>query len=157
VYRCGVAEDDDAAGDWVAISARDDAQWAALADAIGAHDLRELTLAERHNRHDELDRRIGEAELAEELGRRPHPSAATLRAMLADREAEQEQHRAAVDRLQHGRVVAAIPRNLREQWPRLSLDRQRAILAAVIERIEVHPQGKGKAFDPNAVKVIRRA
>jgi hypothetical protein len=76
--------------------------------------------------------------------------------MLADREDESEQHRQAVSRLQHGRVVANVPRNLREQWPKLSLDRQRAILAAVIERIEVHPQGRGKAFDPDAIKVKRR-
>jgi site-specific DNA recombinase len=114
-------------------------------------------LAELTAELDVLDRRIGEAELAEELGRRPHPSSATLRGMLADREAEREHHQAAVARLQHGRVVAAVPRNLRAQWPELSLDRQRAILAAVIERIDVHPQGRGKAFDPDAIKVIRRA
>jgi site-specific DNA recombinase len=106
---------------------------------------------------DVLDRRIGEAELAEELGGKPHPSSATLRRMLADREAEREQHQAAVTRLQHGRVAAQVPRNLRTVWPSLSLDRQRAILAAVIERIEVHPQGRGKAFDPGAIKVKRRA
>lgn len=105
---------------------------------------------------DVLDRRIGEAELAEELGRRLHPSAATLRGMLADREAERERHQAAVTRLQHGRVVAQVPRNLREVWPDLSLDRRRAILAAMIERIEVHPQGRGYRFDPDAIKVIRR-
>jgi site-specific DNA recombinase len=113
-------------------------------------------LAELTAELDVLDRRIGEAELAEELGRRPHPSAATLRRMLADREAERERHQAAVDRLQHGRVVAAVPRNLREQWPSYSLDRQRAILAAMIERVEVHPQGRGRVFDPNAIKVKRR-
>ncbi len=105
---------------------------------------------------DVLDRRIGEAELAEELGRTPHPSAATLRRMLADREAEREQHQVAVTRLQHGRTVAAVPRNLRGQWSKLSLDRRRAILAAVMERIEVHPQGQGE-FDPNAIKVTWRA
>ena len=55
------------------------------------------------------------------------------------------------------RVAARVPKNLRQVWPDLSLDRRRAILAAVIERIELHPQGTGKAFDPNAVKVISRA
>jgi hypothetical protein len=89
------------------------------------------------------------------LGRTPHPSAATLRRMLADREAERDSHQAAVSRLQHGRVAAKVPRNLREVWPDLSLDRRRAILAAVIERIEVHPQGR-EAFDPDAIRVIRR-
>jgi DNA invertase Pin-like site-specific DNA recombinase len=113
-------------------------------------------LAELTAELDVLDRRIGEAELAEELGRRPHPSAATLRRMLADREAEREQHQAAVTRLQHGRVVAAVPRNLRAVWPKLSLDRQRAILAAMIERVEIHPQGRGRVFDPDAIKVFRR-
>jgi hypothetical protein len=37
----------------------------------------------------------------------------------------------------------------------LSVDRQRAIVAALIERIEVHPQGQG-TFDPDAIKVKRR-
>jgi site-specific DNA recombinase len=105
---------------------------------------------------DVLDRRIGEAELAEELGRTPHPSAAALRRMLADREAEREQHQAAVTRLQHGRTMAAVPRNLREVWEKLSIDRRRAIMAAVIERIEVHPQGRDMAFDPDAIKVKPR-
>jgi site-specific DNA recombinase len=105
---------------------------------------------------DVLDRRIGEAELAEELGRTPHPSAAALRRMLADREAEREQHQAAVTRLQHGRTMAAVPRNLREVWEQLSIDRRRAIMAAVIERIEVHPQGRDMAFDPDAIKVKPR-
>jgi site-specific DNA recombinase len=113
-------------------------------------------LAEITAELDVLDRRVGEAELAEELGGHPHPSSATLRRMLADREAEREHHQAAVTRLQHGRVAAAVPRNLRTVWPSLSLDRQRSILAAMIERVEIHPQGRGKAFDPDAIKVIRR-
>jgi site-specific DNA recombinase len=113
-------------------------------------------LAELTAELDVLDRRVGEAELAEELGGHPHPSAATLRRMLTDREAEQEQRRAAVTRLQHGRVAAAVPRNLRAVWPSLSLDRQRAILAAMIERIEVRPQGRGYRFDPDAIKVKPR-
>ncbi|MFI5316192.1 MAG: CaiB/BaiF CoA transferase family protein [Myxococcota bacterium] len=43
---------------WVAISARDDREWWALARAIGAAELESLELAERRARHDELDRRI---------------------------------------------------------------------------------------------------
>jgi crotonobetainyl-CoA:carnitine CoA-transferase CaiB-like acyl-CoA transferase len=43
---------------WVAISAQDDAEWRALAHAIGASELASLALAERRARHDELDRRI---------------------------------------------------------------------------------------------------
>jgi site-specific DNA recombinase len=120
-------------------------------------------LAELTAEMDVLDRRIGEAELAEELGRRPHPSAATLRRMLADREVERDHHQAAVARLQDGRVVAAVPRNLRSQWPKLSLDRQRAILQAVIKLppegrgIVVNLQGRGRKFDPAAIKPDWRA
>jgi DNA invertase Pin-like site-specific DNA recombinase len=113
-------------------------------------------LAELAAELDVLDRRIGEAELAEELGRRPHPSAATLRRMLADREAEQERHQAAVSRLQHGRVAARVPRNLRQVWSDLSLDRQRSILAAMIEWVKIDPQGGGRFFDPDAIKVKPR-
>jgi crotonobetainyl-CoA:carnitine CoA-transferase CaiB-like acyl-CoA transferase len=43
---------------WLAISVRDDAEWRVLAGAIGAGDLAELSLAERRDRHDELDLRI---------------------------------------------------------------------------------------------------
>jgi crotonobetainyl-CoA:carnitine CoA-transferase CaiB-like acyl-CoA transferase len=43
---------------WLALSTRDDAQWAALARAVGAPELAALSLAERRARHDELDRRI---------------------------------------------------------------------------------------------------
>jgi site-specific DNA recombinase len=114
-------------------------------------------LAELTAELDVLDRRIGEAELAEELGRTPHPSSATLRRMLAEREAEAERHQEAVARLQTGRVVAAVPRNLRKVWKNLSLDRRRAILAAVIERVEIHRQGRGKNFDPDSIVVRWRA
>jgi crotonobetainyl-CoA:carnitine CoA-transferase CaiB-like acyl-CoA transferase len=52
VYRCrGEA--------WVALSVRDDDQWAALAEVMDAPALRDLSLTERHARHDELDERIG--------------------------------------------------------------------------------------------------
>jgi benzylsuccinate CoA-transferase BbsF subunit len=52
VYRCAGEER------WLAISARSDAEWRALAGAIGAPELEALPLAERRARHDELDRRI---------------------------------------------------------------------------------------------------
>jgi site-specific DNA recombinase len=58
---------------------------------------------------------------------------------------------------QSSRAVAQVPRNLREVWPSLSLDRRRAILGAIIERIEIHPQGTGHSFDPDAIKVTWRA
>ena len=52
VYPC--AGDDQ----WVAISARSDDEWAALARAIGAAELAAFPLDSRRARHDELDRRI---------------------------------------------------------------------------------------------------
>jgi site-specific DNA recombinase len=104
---------------------------------------------------DTLDAMVAESELAERLGGKPSPSAATLRRKVTEREAERDRHQEAVNRLTAGRVTASIPRNLRDIWTGLSLDRQRAIVAALIERIEVHPQGQG-GFDPDAVKVIRR-
>jgi site-specific DNA recombinase len=104
---------------------------------------------------DTLDAMVAEAELAERLGGKPSPSAATLRRKVTEREAERDRHQEAVNRLTAGRVTASIPRNLRSVWKGLSLDRQRAIVAALIERIEVYPQGQG-IFDPDAIKVKRR-
>jgi site-specific DNA recombinase len=56
-------------------------------------------------------------------------------------------------RLTGNRVVAQVPRNIREVWPSLSLDRKRAILAAMVRRVEIHPQGKGQRFDPTKIRV----
>jgi site-specific DNA recombinase len=107
---------------------------------------------------DVLDSLLAEAEIAERQGRTPKPSAATLRRKLTEREAEVERHQAAINRLQAGRVVAAVPRNLRDVWPRLSLDRRRNILKAVLklppdgEGILIHPTGQGRrTFDPDAI------
>ena len=77
----------------------------------------------------------------------------------AEIERRMDAARAQLARLGDARVAARVPRNLREVWPNLSLDRRRAILAVVIERIAVHPQkplGQG-GFDPDAIKVIWRA
>ena len=107
---------------------------------------------------DVLDGMLAEAELAERQGGKPSPSSATLRRQLAEREAERETHQAAVGRLQTGRVVAAIPRNLRDVWPDMSLDRRRAILKAMLrlppegKGIVIHPQGRGRKFDPEAIE-----
>jgi site-specific DNA recombinase len=105
---------------------------------------------------DTLDAMVAEAELAERLGGKPSPSAATLRRKMAERDAERDRHQEAVNRLQHNRVVGQIPRNLRDVWDDLSLDRRRAILAATIERIKVHPQGQGRDFDPDAIEMKPR-
>jgi DNA invertase Pin-like site-specific DNA recombinase len=94
---------------------------------------------------DTLDGMLAEAVLAERQGRAPKPSAATLRRKLAEREAERDQHAEAAARLQRGRVVAAVPRNLRAVWPGLSLDRRRSILRAVLV---LPPEGKGIVVSP---------
>jgi hypothetical protein len=67
-----------------------------------------------------------------------------------------EETRARLARLDSGRRVAAIPKNLREVWPSLSLDRQRAILGVVIERVVIHPQHRSWVFDPSTVRVTWR-
>jgi crotonobetainyl-CoA:carnitine CoA-transferase CaiB-like acyl-CoA transferase len=82
VYRC---RDDDGSSRWVAISARDDSQWLALAGEIGAVDLRELPVAERRARHDELDERIGSwtaTHLAAEVVARLRPHRIPVAAVL---------------------------------------------------------------------------
>jgi hypothetical protein len=87
-----------------------------------------------------------------------------LRRKLAEREADAEHHQAAVNRLQAGRVIAEVPRNLRDVWPSLSLDHRRAILKAVLKLppegkgIEIHPTGPGRrAFDPDTITADWRA
>jgi hypothetical protein len=75
-----------------------------------------------------------------------------------ERELEQIERRLA--QLQGNRVVGQVPRNLRDVWRDLSLDRRRAILAAVFrrlgKRIEIYPQRPlgPSGFDPNAVKFV---
>jgi DNA invertase Pin-like site-specific DNA recombinase len=58
------------------------------------------------------------------------------------------------------RVLTRLPPNIAEVWPDLSLDRRRAILAAVIERVEVHPSGPTgfghEPSDPDAISVLWR-
>jgi hypothetical protein len=55
-----------------------------------------------------------------------------------------------VDRL----ILRAIFR--RAVWPGMSLDRRRAILAALIEWIKVYPQGQGRDFNPDAIEMKPR-
>jgi site-specific DNA recombinase len=81
----------------------------------------------------------------------------TAKRNRAEIERRMETARAKLTQSGDTRVADRVPRNLRSVWPDLSLDRRRAILAAVIERIEIHPQGSGRAFDPDAVKVTWRA
>jgi site-specific DNA recombinase len=81
---------------------------------------------------------------------------ATIERLRARYEQEMERDRAELGRLQGDRVLAHVPPNLREVWPDLSLDRRRAILAAVLrgKRIVIDPQGQGPRFDVNAVRIV---
>jgi hypothetical protein len=62
-----------------------------------------------------------------------------------------------IARKRGGHVIAQVPRNLREVWPNLSLDRRRAIVKAVVVKIKVNPQPNSVVFDPGAVEVDWRA
>jgi hypothetical protein len=56
------------------------------------------------------------------------------------------------------RVLAPIDVNLRATWPTLDVDRQRAILAAVFDRILIHPAERkgGPGIDPARVEPVWR-
>jgi hypothetical protein len=97
---------------------------------------------------DRLEDKVAEELISSEVARRKR----------AEIERRMDRQRGELGRLGNTRVVANVPRNLRDVWPNFSLDRQRAILSAVVERIEIHPTGPGRrAFDPNAIKVTWRA
>lgn len=93
-----------------------------------------------------------EDKVAEELIR---PEVAKRKRAEIERRMEAARHRLA--ELGNARVAARIPRNLRSVWEDFSLDRKRAIIAVIVERIEVHPQGMSPVFDPAAIKVTWRA
>jgi site-specific DNA recombinase len=57
-----------------------------------------------------------------------------------------------------GGVVAALPGgDLQTWWSAADLDRRRALIAAVVERITVRPIGKGRRSDPGRVDLAWRA
>jgi site-specific DNA recombinase len=82
----------------------------------------------------------------------------TAKRKRAEYERELEQLERKLAQIQGNRVVGHVPRNLRQVWPDLSLDRRRAILAAVFrrlgKRIEIHPQSNARVFDPYAVRFV---
>ena len=125
-------------------------EWDRLADRPADDPSREL--------HEQLARDQGlldrlEDKVAQELIR---PEAAKRN--WAQIETRMEVARDKLGRLGDARVAARVPRNLRDVWSNLSLDRRRAILAVLIARIDVHPQGAGtRTLDPDTIKVTRRA
>ncbi|HEV8373646.1 MAG TPA: recombinase family protein [Actinomycetota bacterium] len=126
-------------------------EWDRLAERPADDPTREL--------HEQLARDQGlldrlEDKVAEELIR---PEAAKRK--RAEIERRMDVARDKLGRLGDSRVAARVPRNLRDVWPNLSLDRRRSILAVVIERITVNPQkplGPG-GFDPDAIVPTWRA
>jgi site-specific DNA recombinase len=44
-------------------------------------------------------------------------------------------------------------RELQVEWKQLDLDEKRAVLADHVDRIVVMPVGRGKHFDPDAIKI----
>jgi site-specific DNA recombinase len=58
-----------------------------------------------------------------------------------------------INRKRGRQIVTLVPRNLRDVWPDLSIDRRRAIVRAVLTKVMVHPQS-GPAFDPNKIEAL---
>jgi len=81
----------------------------------------------------------------------------TFKRHRAESEERMDALRRKIAKLTDNRIITQIPRNIRKVWPGLSLDRKRAILAAVIRCIEVRPQGKGYRFDPEKIRVVWKA
>jgi hypothetical protein len=82
----------------------------------------------------------------------------TAKRKRAEYERELEQIERRMAQLQGDRVVGHVPPNLRGVWPSLSIDRRRAILAAVFrrlaKRIEIYPQSNARVFDPYAIRFV---
>jgi hypothetical protein len=81
----------------------------------------------------------------------------TYKRNRAEIERRMENTRRGIARKRDGHVIAQVPRNLREVWLNLSLDRRRAIVKAVVVKIRVYPQPNSVVFDPGAIAVDWRA
>jgi len=64
---------------------------------------------------------------------------------------EMETVRREIDRHRGGQVIGLVPRNLRDVWPDLSVDRRRNIIRAVLVKVTVNPQPNAVVFDPGAI------
>lgn len=80
----------------------------------------------------------------------------TAKRNRAEIEQRMDRNRERLARLGGSRVLAHIPPNVREVWPSLSLDRRRAILSALIDRVVIDSQGT-RTFDPEKIRVLWRA
>ena len=70
----------------------------------------------------------------------------------AEIEQRMEDTRSWINRKRGRQVVTFVPKNLRDVWTDLSLDRQRAIIKALVVRVAVLPQ-PGPKFDPAKIVV----
>jgi site-specific DNA recombinase len=100
-------------------------------------------------------------ELAEDVDERTRKQvlqAAQRKRERLDREMDRLREKYA--QLTGNRVLTRLPPNIAEVWPDLSLDRQRAILAAIIERVVVKPSGPTgfghEPSDPDSISVLWR-
>jgi site-specific DNA recombinase len=79
-------------------------------------------------------------------------SETTAKRNRSEIERRMEDTRREISRRRGGEVVAHIPRNLRQVWPDLSLDRRRAIVKAVLVKVTLLPQpNSARTFHPEKV------
>jgi site-specific DNA recombinase len=86
-----------------------------------------------------------EDKLAQEL-----ISVAAYKRNRAEIEQRMETTRSWISRKRGRQIMTLVPRNLREVWSDLSIDRRRAIVKAILVKVVVHPQ-HGMRFDPEKI------
>jgi len=79
-------------------------------------------------------------------------SVPTYKRNRAEIERRMENTRDWINRKRGRQVIALVPRNLREVWPDLSMDRRRSIVKAVLVKVTVLPQqGGSRTFHPDKI------
>lgn len=106
----------------------------------------EIRAAER--RHEELSRQFARGELTRTEWAWMREE---LQSQVDDARARMAQ---ATRRSPLARYTGA---GIREQWPALSLEEQRQIIKAVVDRVEVAPATHGPVFDPSRLGIVWRA
>jgi hypothetical protein len=79
--------------------------------------------------------------------------------MRKQAEARRDAARAAVSTVRKASALDAVEAaGLRDRWPRLSVDQRKAVLGAVIDRIEISPADMTKArrFNPDRIGISWR-
>jgi len=94
-----------------------------------------------------------EDKLAQEL-----ISVSTYKRNRAQIERRMEDTRRSINRQRGSQILTLAPRNLREVWPNLSMDRRRAIVKAVLVKVTVLPQAGGsRVFHADKIHAEWRA